>query len=193
MGMGLEPLVRREAAGEAEAAALRFGAFELDLRTLEMRRAGVLVRLQQQPARVLALLAGRSGRLITREEIQREVWGDSTFVDFDQGLNFCVRQIRGALGDQADTPRYVETLPRRGYRFLAPVERIEERPAPDAASVVVAGMRWHFSSHGPRRLRTAAVVSLVLLLGAGAPSFLSARRAGTAGTSARVMLGVLAF
>jgi TolB-like protein/DNA-binding winged helix-turn-helix (wHTH) protein/tetratricopeptide (TPR) repeat protein len=194
MGMGLEPLVRREAAGEGEAAALRFGAFELDLRTLEMRRAGVLVRLQQQPARVLALLAGRSGRLITREEIQREVWGDSTFVDFDQGLNFCVRQIRGALGDQADTPRYVETLPRRGYRFLAPVERIEGRPAPDAASVGVARLpRPRFSSRGTRRLRTAAAVSLALLLAVGAAWFLRARRASTAVTGARVMLVVLPF
>jgi DNA-binding response OmpR family regulator len=92
----------------ADVRAFRFGAFELDLRSGELRRSGVLVRLQQQPAKVLALLAGRTGDLVTREEIQGEVWGESTFVDFEQGLNFCVKQIRSALGDQADTPRFLE-------------------------------------------------------------------------------------
>src|SRR6185503_7493612 len=105
---------------ESEMHALRFGAFELELQSGELRRSGVRVHLQQQPAKVLALLAARSGELVTREEIQREVWGE-TFVDFEQGLNYCVKQIRAALGDAAETPRYLETLPRRGYRFLAPV------------------------------------------------------------------------
>jgi TolB-like protein/DNA-binding winged helix-turn-helix (wHTH) protein/Tfp pilus assembly protein PilF len=104
--------------------ALRFGVFELDLPALELRKAGLQVRLQQQPARVLALLARRAGDLVTREEIQKEVWGSETFVDFEQGLNFCIRQIRSALGDNADSPRFVETLPRRGYRFIAPVEAL---------------------------------------------------------------------
>ena len=84
---------------------LRFGAFELDLDTCELWKAGVRVKLQLQPFRVLALLAGQPGRLLTREEIQREVWPDGTFVDFEQALNFCIRQIRAALGDQASTPR----------------------------------------------------------------------------------------
>ncbi len=94
--------------------ALRFGPFELDLRTSELRRAGLLIKLQQQPARVLGLLAQRGGELVLREDIRREVWGADTFVDFDQGLNFCIRQVRAALRDQAARPRYVETLPRRG-------------------------------------------------------------------------------
>ena len=101
---------------------LRFGPFTMDLRTFELRGDGVSVHLQQQPFKVLAVLASHPGALVTREEIRREVWGRDTFVDFDQSLNFCVKQIRIALRDQADTPRYVETLPRRGYRFIAPVE-----------------------------------------------------------------------
>jgi eukaryotic-like serine/threonine-protein kinase len=100
----------------------RFGIFELDPRGGELWKAGVRTRLQPQPARVLSLLVSRSGELVTREEIQREVWPEGTFVDFEQSLNFCIRQIRTALGDQAATPRYVETLPRRGYRLLVPVE-----------------------------------------------------------------------
>src|SRR5436190_4359168 len=100
----------------------RFGIFELDPRGGELWKAGVRTRLQPQPARVLTLLVSRSPELVTREEIQREVWPEGTFVDFEQSLNFCIRQIRTALGDQAATPRYVETLPRRGYRLLVPVE-----------------------------------------------------------------------
>ncbi len=107
---------------------IRFDPFELDLGTGELRRDGAPVRLQPQPARVLALLVARAGELVTREEIQREVWGDETFVDFEHGLNFCIREIRAALGDSARAPRYVETLPRRGYRFVAPVERPAARP-----------------------------------------------------------------
>ena len=104
---------------------LRFGVFEMDLRSGELRRNGNLVRLQPQPFKVLALLASRPGDVITREEIQAEVWPAGTFVDFEQSLNFCVRQIRAALGDSAISPRYVETLPRRGYRWVGgTVERI---------------------------------------------------------------------
>jgi len=104
---------------------LRFGVFEMDIRSGELRRNGNLVRLQPQPFKVLALLASRPGDVITREEIQAEVWPAGTFVDFEQSLNFCVRQIRSALGDSAISPRYVETLPRRGYRWVGgTVERV---------------------------------------------------------------------
>lgn len=114
---------------------VRFGVFEVDLRNGELRKGGVLVKLQQQPFKVLALLVGRPADIVTREELRAQIWGGDTFVDFDQGLNFCIKQIRAALGDQADTPRYVETLPRRGYRFIAPLERRELTPPPEAALV----------------------------------------------------------
>jgi len=105
---------------------LRFGAFELDREAQQLRRAGVLLRIQPQPFKMLAVLASRAGQVVTREEVRYELWGDETFVDFEQGLNYCVRQIRSVLGDEAQTPRYVETVPRRGYRFIAPVDGLEE-------------------------------------------------------------------
>lgn len=112
-------------AAEGQLVALRFGPFELDTRSGELRRNGTTLRLQPQPFKVLMLLAGRPGDLVTREEIQAEVWPAGTFVDFEQSLNFCIRQIRACLGDNANLPRYVETLPRRGYRWVGgPVERV---------------------------------------------------------------------
>jgi len=114
---------RKREGGEVHS--LRFGAFEMDIRSGELRRSGSLVRLQPQPFKVLALLASRPGEVVTREEVQAEVWPAGTFVDFEQSLNFCVRQIRAALGDSALQPRYVETLPRRGYRWVGgTVERV---------------------------------------------------------------------
>lgn len=101
---------------------LRFDAFELDTGSGELRKNGERIKLPPQPFRVLELLARHSGEVITRAEIREHVWCDDTFVDFEQGLNFCIRQIREALGDTADSPRFIETLPRRGYRFLLPVE-----------------------------------------------------------------------
>jgi DNA-binding winged helix-turn-helix (wHTH) protein/tetratricopeptide (TPR) repeat protein len=100
---------------------LRFGAFELDGGTGELRHQGDLVKLAPQPSKVLELLARRSGDVVSRAEIREHVWCGDTFVDFEQGLNFCIRQIREALGDDADKPRFIETLPRRGYRFLMPI------------------------------------------------------------------------
>ena len=112
-------------ADEGQLLALRFGPFELDVRSGELRRNGTTVRLQPQPFKVLLLLACRPGDVVTREEVQAEVWPAGTFVDFEQSLNFCVRQIRSALGDNANAPRYVETLPRRGYRWVGgAVERV---------------------------------------------------------------------
>jgi TolB-like protein/Flp pilus assembly protein TadD len=100
---------------------VRFGAFELDLASGELRKGQSLLRLQPQPLKVLVLLAGRAGQLVTRDEIQKQVWAGETFVDFDQGLNYCIRQIRAALCDDAEAPRFIETVPRRGYRFVADV------------------------------------------------------------------------
>jgi DNA-binding winged helix-turn-helix (wHTH) protein len=110
--------------GNPEPSLLRFGVFELDLRTGHLRKTGSLINLSPQPFRILVLLASSPGQLITREEIQRQIWGSDIFVDFDQGLNFAIKKIRAALGDDAETPRYIETLPRRGYRFIAPVEAV---------------------------------------------------------------------
>src|SRR5262249_49370007 len=101
---------------------LRFDLFELDSGSGELRRYGERIKLSPQPFRVLELLVRRSGEVLTRAEIRERIWCDDTFVDFEQGLNFCVRQIREALGDTAEAPRFIETLPRRGYRFLFPVE-----------------------------------------------------------------------
>src|ERR687892_1030544 len=100
---------------------VRFGAFELDPRTGELRKAGVRINLPEQPFQVLKALLDHHGDLVTREDLRQRLWPAETFVDFDQGLNAAVRRLRDALGDSADTPRFVETLPRRGYRFIAPV------------------------------------------------------------------------
>ena len=97
---------------------IRFGDFELDDQTFELLRSGVRVRFQQQPARVLAFLLSRRGSLVTRDQLRDAVWGGDTYVDFEQGLNYCIRQIRLTLNDQHEKPLYIETLPRLGYRFL---------------------------------------------------------------------------
>jgi TolB-like protein len=101
---------------------IRFGAFELDASNGELRKAGVSLKIHPQPLQVLLLLAEHAGQTVTRDEIQRCLWGDNTFVDFERGINFCVNRIRATLGDDAEKPLYVETLPRRGYRFIAPVK-----------------------------------------------------------------------
>ena len=106
--------------------AVTFGPYRLELTTGELLRSGIAVRLQPQPSRLLVLLVQRAGQLVTRDEIRRLVWGPETFVDFDQSVNFCVRQIRTALRDHADRPCYIETIPRRGYRFIAPVQPVVE-------------------------------------------------------------------
>lgn len=102
---------------------IRFHPFTLDLKNRELRKQGKLVKLQPQPFKVLALLASRAGEVVTRADIKQQIWRDDTFVDFDQGINFCIKQIRTALGDDAAEPRYLMTLPRRGYRFIAPMTR----------------------------------------------------------------------
>jgi DNA-binding winged helix-turn-helix (wHTH) protein len=100
---------------------VRFGAFELDLEAERLLKNGRHVRLQPQPFKLLRLLTAQPGRLVTREEIQASLWTNDTFVDFEQGVNFAVKQVREALGDRAENSIYVETVPKRGYRFLAPV------------------------------------------------------------------------
>ena len=125
---------------------VRFGEFEFDSLAGELTRDGATTRLEPQPARVLAVLIERAGGVVSREELQQRVWSADTFVDCERGLNYCIAQIRAALGDSAAEPRVLETLPRRGYRFIAPVR--------DAASA--SGARsW-------RRPAMAATAALVL-------------------------------
>ena len=139
---------------------LRFGVFELSPASGELRRAGLRVRIQPQPLRVLEMLAARSGEIVSREDLRRAIWGDDTFVDFEHGLNFCVNQVRRALGDSATAPRFVETVPRRGYRLMAPVERVEPAAVSFAAPAAAPGPRyrpgWRF-----------AVVAVAALLAGG--------------------------
>ena len=106
---------------------VRFGVFELDTEAQQLRKNGRTVRLQPQPFRLLTLLATEAPRLVTREEIRAALWKEDTFVDFDQGVNFAIRQVRDALDDDADRPLYLETVPKRGYRFLAPVDGVNPR------------------------------------------------------------------
>ena len=110
---------------------VRFGPYEVDLTAGELRRDGRKIRLQEQPFRVLEVLIEQRGKVVTREDLRRRIWPEGTFVDFDHSLNKAVNKLRAALSDKAQNPRYIETLPRRGYRFLAPLER-EVEPAPPA-------------------------------------------------------------
>jgi Tol biopolymer transport system component/DNA-binding winged helix-turn-helix (wHTH) protein len=116
--------------GRNRSGLVKFDLFELDLTTGELRKQGRPLRFQPQPFKVLATLVSNPGKLITREELKNQVWQETTFVDFEQGLNFCVRRIRTVLDDNADAPRFIETVPRRGYRFIAAVEHVSASPEP---------------------------------------------------------------
>src|ERR1051325_7904876 len=109
---------------------VRFGAFEVDLGTGELRKHGLRLRLQEQPFLVLAALLERPGEVVTREELVRRLWADGTVVDYEGGLNAAVTRLRQALSEAADSPRYVETVARRGYRFVGAVERAEPAAVP---------------------------------------------------------------
>ena len=106
---------------DVKATILRFGPYELDLESQRLLRAGRTVRLQPQPFKLLSLLVLRAGKVVSRDDIRSALWSGDTFVDFDQGVNFAISQIRDALGEDGDRPVYIETVPRRGYRFLVPV------------------------------------------------------------------------
>ncbi len=109
----------------------RFGVFEIDMQTARLRKRGRILRLQEQPLQVLVALIQRAGEVVSREDLQRTLWPAETFVAFDEGLNTAIKKIRQALGDSADNPRFIETVPRRGYRFIAPVHLLESETQPD--------------------------------------------------------------
>ncbi len=120
---------------------VRFGLYEVDLRTSELRKQGRKIRLQEQPCRILAILLERPGEVVTREDLRKRLWSDDTFVDFDHSLNTAIMRLREALNDSSDNPRFIETLPRLGYRFIASVEEVsvpEQEKREDAASLAGA-------------------------------------------------------
>jgi Tol biopolymer transport system component/DNA-binding winged helix-turn-helix (wHTH) protein len=145
----------------------RFGIFEADFRAGELRRHGARIRLQDQPFQVLALLLAKRGELVTREELQSKLWPADTFVDFEHGLNAAVKRLRDALGDSADNPRFIETLARRGYRFIAPVNDPAVAPKELAQSPqsVQPSQPRQAVSHTRRYWQVALATSLVLLFG----------------------------
>jgi len=120
---------------------LRFGAYEADPATGELRKSGMRVRLQDQPFAVLMILLERPGELVTREELRQKLWPADTFVDFDHGLNTVINKLREALGDSATSPRFIETLARRGYRFLGTVQTVENGGAPQVAEAASTAAR----------------------------------------------------
>jgi TolB-like protein/DNA-binding winged helix-turn-helix (wHTH) protein len=153
---------------------IRFGAFELDVRAGELRKHGIRIRLQDQPFRVLEVLLEHAGEVVKREELQRQIWPSDTFVDFDRGLNNAVKRLREALNDSADQPSYIETLPKRGYRFVAAVELANGRNSDTAKTPSEAG-RPFFS----RRLNTVVLACITVIATAVALILLRNQYAGS--------------
>jgi DNA-binding winged helix-turn-helix (wHTH) protein/tetratricopeptide (TPR) repeat protein len=163
---------------------LKFGPYLVDLAAGEVRKNGSRIRLQEKPLRVLALLAERQGQMVTREELKKHLWPEDTFVDFETGLNTAVSKLRDALSDSAETPRYIETIPRRGYRFVAPVELVnghypaagnsgngqkpEQAPRPSAEALSGTETRELPGARPTKRTTLWISLAAALLLGGGA-------------------------
>src|ERR1041385_6646156 len=152
--------------GSANGRPIRFGPYEADLASGELRKNGRLVRLQEQPFQVLAVLLERPGEVVTRDELRERLWAGETFVDFDQGLNTAISKLRDALGDSATNPRFVETVPRRGYRFRFPLETPAEatsaRDTLEAAGAADEGQKWSRWLNATWIWQAAAVLCLIL-------------------------------
>jgi DNA-binding winged helix-turn-helix (wHTH) protein/TolB-like protein len=142
----------------------RFGTFEFDAAKTELRRDGILVHFQSQPAKVLKLLVGQAGQIISRDHLRAAIWGEETFVDFERGLNVCIAQIRSVLGDESTSPRFIRTVPRRGYQFIHPVERI-------AVPAMTERTERHESRTFPWRIFVAFLAAVVILIVAVALQF----------------------
>jgi TolB-like protein/DNA-binding winged helix-turn-helix (wHTH) protein/tetratricopeptide (TPR) repeat protein len=174
----------------------RFGAFELELASGELKRRGLKVRLRGRPVEILTILIERGRDIVTREELRGRLWTSDTFVDFDHGLNSAMNKLREALGDTAENPRFIETIPRRGYRFIAPVEPLLREPsatpaAPVAAQVPAASVPVVPEGAAPRRgVKSWMAAGAVLLVAAG---LVAGWRWSSARTPNKTMLVVLPF
>jgi TolB-like protein/DNA-binding winged helix-turn-helix (wHTH) protein len=186
---------------------IRFGEFELRLQSGELLRDGSAIKLAPQPFKVLLLLAENPSRLVTRKEIQEKIWGTETFVDFDKGMNLCIAQIREALGDDAQAPRFIETLPRRGYRFVARIEKHstghelpprhigEIEPTPASPSAQEHNLQTRPSSV-KRNSKVAFALGLTILFALAIPIVylrVAKHRGGSSNSYSKAMLVVLPF
>ncbi len=167
---------------------LRFGAFEVDLDAGDLRKQGLKVRVRGKPFELLELLIERRGEVVTRDDLKGRLWAADTFVDFDHGLNTAMNRLREALGDSAENPRFIETLPRRGYRFIAPI--VDSAHKPDAPQPPVPGSG---AGQGPRRLRSAAAALAVVLAVSLAALLALGRRAAEVAPGGPMRLAVLPF
>ena len=160
---------------------LHFGAFELDLESEKLLKNGRTIRLQPQPFRLLRLLAGQPGTLVTRQDIQAALWPGETFVDFEQGVNFAIKQVREALGDRAESPIYIQTVPRRGYRFVAPVRSGDQYDvvSPLALDSELQRLLWEnivdLRLAEDKRRKQLAIITVALILMAAAVAVLFLR------------------
>jgi DNA-binding winged helix-turn-helix (wHTH) protein/TolB-like protein len=178
---------------------VRFGIFELDIKNEQLRKSGLLVKLPPQPLKILVWLSTHPGQLVARGELRNQLWGPETFVDFEQGLNYCIKQIRLALSDDSESPRFIETIPKRGYRFIAEVHR-QNREASEGAAVQAPDVA---SPALPPRIQTRPIpsslrwllgaVSVVAILLALTHFIKPARRARPETASPPVTLAVLPF
>jgi TolB-like protein/DNA-binding winged helix-turn-helix (wHTH) protein len=148
-----------DTASPSQLGAIRFGVFEVDLRVGELRKQGVKVKLQEQPFQVLQVLLEKPGEIVNREELRNRIWPSDTFVDFDGGVNNAIKRLREALGDSADNPRFIETIPRKGYRFIGPVNG-GGATAPVSGSPAVPGSLHTALKPGSRTLRLGILIGL---------------------------------
>ena len=155
-----------------------FGEYELDLAAGQLRRLGRDLKLQPQPLKLLSLLVTRAGNVVTRDEIRKELWKEDTFVDFDQGMNFCIRQIREALRDDAERPLFVQTMPKRGYRFIAPTRGPKDAQRLPSNDTKLMRALWtniaelKLAAQQRRRSRKQLLLAAAVLAVLGAASFL---------------------
>src|SRR5215813_14126435 len=145
--VGIEPTtssLRTMRSPASHSPIIYFGVYELDLRSKELRKQGMKIKLQGQPVEILAMLLKYPGEVVTREELQKKLWPADTFVDFEQGLNNAMKRLRAALDDNAETPRFIETLPRKGYRFIGEIrgEPVSVAIPPSITLLVANWRKW---------------------------------------------------